>query len=137
MVFADTTYGEYLPVETDPYEADFLIRDYISEADNSAAAWLAEIFGRQSARKANLERDEEGRVVVHVSFGDLWRRKQHILRLGEGLALVRRLSIPLSANPDIFETRERELAHLAATNAFRRDFLYLTPPQLSGLFPNS
>jgi hypothetical protein len=128
VVLDDPINGDFLPVSADPFDAEILIRDYIGEGDRTAAAWLGDLLKRSPPRRAVLEIDDDGRP--HIQF-----RKNQYLPLGEGLALVRRLSIPLFADERMFDNSADELSFLTETRAFSGDFLYLTPPQYAPNIP--
>ncbi len=128
VVFQDTERENFLSLPTDPFEAEFIIREFIGEGEDSAVSWLAEIIGGKSLRQAVLEIGADNRPAVRFFFGGLKTPSERVLPLGEGLGLCRRLRLRLSAESDIFELFRDELAFLCKGNAFRENFLYLTPP---------
>ena len=135
IVFDDPVKGDFLPVPTDPFDTEILIRDYVGEGDRTAAAWLGDLLQRTPPRRGFVEIDDEGRPFVRLEFGGLFPGKSRYLPFGEGLALVRRLSVPLYADDRLFGVSRSELSYLTESRAFSGDFLYLTPPQYAPNIP--
>lgn len=128
VVFDDPVKGEFLPVSTNPFDAEIIIRAFSGEGHHTAVTWLGEILERNPPRSGVVEIDDDGDPAV--IFG-----KDRHLPLGEGLALVHHLSIPLYANETLFEISSSELSFLTESYAFSGDFLYLTPPQYAPNIP--
>lgn len=122
VVFDDPIQGDFLPVATNPFDAEIIIRAYSDEGGSTAVTWLGEILEKNPPRGGVVDIDADG--GPYVDFG-----KNRHLPLGEGLALVHHLSIPLSANENLFRITSHELSFLSESYAFSGDFLYLTPPQ--------
>jgi|GEM_PF-1738141 len=138
IVFENPVNGEFLTVAVDPFDAEILIRDYIGEAGHSAAAWLGELLESSPPSRGILDMSAEGIPLIRMEFGILRSgglKKHRVLSLSEGLILSRRLSIPLSADEQLFDTSREELSFLAGTEAFSREFFYLTPPQYAPNIP--
>ena len=135
VVFDDPDTGEFLPIATDPFDTEILIRDFVGEGDRSATAWLGDLLRLNPPKQGVLDVDSDGRPFVRLDFNMLQLRQSRYLPLGEGLALVRRLSLPLFADDRLFEESRDELSYLTRTRAFSGDFLYLTPPQYAPNIP--
>lgn len=128
VVFDDPIQGDFLPVSTNPFDAEVIIRAFSGEGDDTAVTWLGEILELNPPRCGIVEIDSDG--DPRVSFG-----KDRHLSLGEGLALVHHLSIPLFADEKLFGISSDELSFLSESYAFSGDFLYLTPPQYAPNIP--
>lgn len=128
VVFDDPIQGDFLPVSTNPFDAEIIIRAFSGEGGYTAVTWLGEILEKNPPRCGIVGIDMDGDPFV--DFG-----KNRHLPLGEGLALVHHLSIPLSANEDLFRISSDELSFLSESYAFSGDFLYLTPPQYAPNIP--
>lgn len=135
IVFNDPVKGDFLPVPADPFDTEILIRDFVGEGDRTAAAWLGDLLQRNPPRRGIVEIDDEGRPFVRLEFGGLRLANSRYLPFGEGLALVRRLSVPLYADDRLFGVSRDELSYLTESRAFSSDFLYLTPPQYAPNIP--
>jgi len=128
VVFEEPISGDFLPVNTDPYEAEMVIRGFVGDDEGTAVCWLADLLTHRPPKRAIVELDENNRPFLRISA------KRH-LAFGEGLALARRLGFPIVAGDDLFDSTRGELAFLADTGAFLQDFLYLTPPQYAPNIP--
>jgi len=137
LVFESPLSGEFLTVSVDPFDAEMIIRDFIGDAEHSAAAWLEDLLKSSPPLRGVLDAGEEGqpRVLLEFGFLGLGFRRNRILPLGEGLALLRRLSVPLYAGKYLFDTSREELGFLSESKAFGGEFLYLTPPQYAPNIP--
>ena len=136
VVFQDTETGDFLPLPTDPFDAEIVIREFTGDGDGTAVGWLVDAIGRNTPRGAVVETDADGPPKIRFSFG--WGMKgltTRVLPLGEGLGLCRRLDLPVSVDAGVFESFSRELDYLRTRHAFRRNFLYLTPPQYAPTIP--
>ncbi|MCK5736771.1 MAG: hypothetical protein KAH21_09845 [Spirochaetaceae bacterium] len=138
VVFDDPENGDFLTVSVDPFDAEILIRDYIGEAEHSAAAWLGDFLKTSPPRRGIIEKDDGGTFLIKLEFGILRSvglKRDRVLPFGEGLMLLRRLSIPLYADELLFDTSREELTFLTESNAFGGEFLYLTPEQYTSIIP--
>ena len=131
VVFRSASENRFLALNADPFEAETIIREFTGEGDSSAVAWLAGILGRRKPCRAHLLMEEGRSWIV---FQCLFRRKRR-LALGEGLALIHRLSVPLTASEELFQSSAQEMAYLGSRSVFSGDFLYLTPPQYAPNIP--
>jgi len=128
VVFEEPLSGDFLPLNTDPYEAEMVIRGFVGEDEGTAVSWLAELLTHRPPKRAVIEMDENGRPFLRLSA-------KRYLAFGEGLALSRRLGFPIMAEDDLFESARGELTFLSDSGAFLKDFLYLTPPQYAPNMP--
>lgn len=129
IVFKDSTTGSFLSLPTNPFEAEYIIHEFIGEGEGTAVSWLSEILGGKAPRRACLEIGDEKLPAVRFFFGGIKTPSERVLPLSEGLSLCRRLNLSLSVETEVFEFFREELAFLCNDNAFRENFLYLTPPQ--------
>ncbi len=138
VVFDDPESGDFITVSVDPFNADILIRDYVGEADSSAAAWLGNLLESRHPLRGIINIGDEGTPRIQFEFGvhrPKGLKRNLSLPLGEGLILARRLSLPLYAEERLFDSSRDELLFLNREKAFGRDFLYLTPPQFASDIP--
>jgi hypothetical protein len=85
--------------------------------------------------RAYVDANEEERPVIRLDFSRFSRKMSRRLPIGEGIALVRRLGLPLRADRNLFAEGRDEVAFLTESSAFRNEFLYLTPVQFSPNIP--
>lgn len=135
VVFNNPENREYLTLAVDPFDAEILIRDFSGEADDSAVSWLGDLLSSSPPNRADVVFSEDGRPEICLSFGRLIPGRRQRLSLGEGLALVRRLSLELYAPEKLFRDSAVEINYLTETRAFSNQFLYLTPPQYAPNIP--
>jgi len=137
LVFDDPLSGDFLTVPVGPFDAEMIIRDYLGDAVHSAAAWLEELLKSAPPQRGVLDLSESGSPRIRLEFGvlGLGSGKNRLLPLGEGLALLRRLSVPLFAGEHLFDSSRDELRYLSESKAFSGEFLYLTPPQYAPNIP--
>jgi len=132
--FTDPRSGECFLLAIDPFQAEFIIRDYLGETENTAASWLSDMLRNSSISRAEVEVDDEGLPVINLVFKRSNSSQRHKLSLSDGLALVRRHSLPLYAHSYLFRNSEKDLECLSKKRAFGDQFLYLDPSELAGRF---
>lgn len=131
IVFEGDETGRFLPLETDPFDIDFLIREIIGEGEDTAAAWVTDLIRRKRPKKALLITNDEGEARLLIS-GSRVRGLPKAFRLGEGLVIARRLGLEITVHPQLFERCEDELDWMTDHGSFRDDFLFLDPA-ISGM----
>ena len=132
--------GEFLSLPVDPFDAEMIIRAYLDDdtdtdtsGESHAIAWLADLMNRNPPRRARIESCRTGEYRIRFSF--LPGTADRYLGPGEGLALCRRLSVPLCAERALFEATREDVNWLSRRGAFTGDFLYLSPPQYAPGIP--
>jgi len=126
---------DFLSVPTTPFDAEAVIRDFTDDNLDTAVSWLASLLTPGRFQHGRIGFSEEGDAVVTILSRVRSRRVEKQLPLGEGLILCRKLEIPLEADPEIHKVSSEETSYLKETQAFREDFLYLTPPQHASSIP--
>ena len=124
IVFEGDETDRFLPLETDPFDIDFLIREIIGEGDDTAAAWVTDLLRRKRPTRALLTTNDEGEARLVIS-GRRVRGLPKAFRLGEGLVIARRLDLDIVAHPELFHRCEQELEWMTDHDSFRDDFLFL------------
>jgi len=127
VAFTDPRSGECLLLAIDPFQAEFIIRDFLGETENTAVSWLSELLRNASISRAEVEIDDEGMPVISLVFERSDSSQRHRLPLGDGLALVRRHSLPLYAHSYLFRNSKKEFQYLRERSAFGEEFLHLNP----------
>ena len=135
VVFESPETGSFLPLPADPFDAEIIIREFLGEGDHSAVSWLGDLLRRSAPRRGRIETDSGGRPVMRFPSGVPGGRQERLLPFGEGLALCRRLNIPMVAAEELFDSSREELSWLASSGTFTGDFLYLSPPQYAPGIP--
>ena len=126
IVFEGEETDRFLPLETDPFDIDFLIREIIGEGEDTAAAWVTDLIRRKRPTRALLTSNDEGEPRLVIS-GSRIRGLPKAFRLGEGLVIARRLKLEIVAHPELFHRCEDQLEWMADHGTFREDFLFLDP----------
>ena len=135
VVFESPETGSLLTLPADPFDAEIIIREFIGEGDVSAVSWLGDLLHRSPPRRGRIDTETSDRPVVRFTLGGQGIRQDKILPFGEGLALCRRLDIPMVAADELFDSSREELSWLASSGTFMGDFLYLSPPQYAPGIP--
>jgi len=136
LIFNNLFDGSYFSLPTDPFSAEILIRDYSGEGENSAAAWLSGILMEKSPNKACIKITGDGGLSVLIKFGRVLRTVQgRYLSLGEGLAVARRLSLPVFAEESVIYLYGNSQSFEKEGFSLKKDFLILSAESsYNGLF---
>ncbi|PIE04577.1 MAG: hypothetical protein CSA76_03505 [Spirochaetales bacterium] len=125
VIFQSREYPDMFCLDIDVFAAEMIVREFSGESSFSTLGWLEEFLSRRPPRFGLVEKT--GEDGIRVGFSSPGSRHKRYLRLGEALALSRRLSIPLYAEEPLFFKSFSEKAWLSNSNTFIEDFLYFSP----------
>ena len=127
LIFNNLLDGSYFSLPTDPFSAEILIRDYNGEGENSAAAWLSGVLREKSPKKACIRITGDGSLSVLMKFRRTIRTMygRH-LSLGEGLAVARRLALPVFVEESVISLYGSTQSFAEEELSLKKDFLILS-----------
>lgn len=127
--------GDFLSLPLSAFDAETLIKDHVGEEESCAVSWLEDMLRNDPPRFCVLEVPPVGEAFIRFTCSGSPFPEIRRLGAGEGMALARRLSVPVFARDSLFSEAEDELRWLTRNRVFTGDFLYLTPPQYAPTIP--
>ena len=132
LVFSNSDQDEFLPVETDPFEAEMFIREMMGESLQTAAVFLSEVMAKFPSAEAVLHPELQ---KIEFSFDEPAWRHGRFVGLADGITLVRRLGSRFVVHEEAFDVRRDDLDKLTASGAIAKSSVYFDPDFPSATSP--